>query len=129
MSETTRADEKQQPDRAEQTGIDVVDAFDDVGDQLRALRADGLDKIIQRRLEAAVDTECLEPRAADREQRNERQQRGVDDAHRPQRELAGPQVAREQVGDLERARQAPFPGRRALEARPQQVYLSSSQRF
>ncbi len=107
MSETTRADKEQQSDRAEPTDIDFVDEVKDVGDQLRALRADGLDETVQQRL-TAVDIECLECREADREQRHERQQRGVDEAHRPQRELAGHQVARQQAGDLERARRAPF---------------------
>ncbi len=72
---------------------DVVDEADDARRELAGARAERRQEIEDQRLEVAVDTQGLEHRESEGEQRYDREHRGVHQAHRAEAELAGEQVA------------------------------------
>ena len=106
-------EQQREADRAEHADVDVLDELDDALGDLDALLAQRLEEREQHGADLVVDAEGLQHREAEREQRHERQQRGVDQPHRAQRELALRQVAHQHE---QHAGDAHQPGLRARPA-------------
>ena len=97
---------------------DVLGELHEPVRDLHACIADGAEELQQEGLELAVRAEGLEHREAQCDQRNQRQQRGVDQAGGAQRQLAAEEVANDGVGISQHAQQrAPAGCAPACEAR------------
>ncbi len=70
---------------------------------LRGIAPDGTEELKDHRLQIAVSAEYLQDGEAEREQRDQRQQGGVDQAHGAQVDCAAPQVAHDRVGIAQHA--------------------------
>ena len=86
-------DEKDETDAAKNIAIDVVHEIHDVVSDLSTFGAERLEDSVQMRLNVSVNPECLECRKADGNQRNDRKQRRINKAHRPQGQLPGKNIA------------------------------------
>ena len=87
---------------------------------LRGTAAERPEELEHERLQIAPAAEDLEHRETEGEQRNQRQQRGVHQAHRPQVDLPAGQIPQHRVGVAQQA-QAGAEQPRALRQRPEEA--------
>ena len=86
------------PTRADQAGADAVGELHDLWRELRGARAHGPEELEDDGLELAMCAEGLEHGERKRDERHQRQQRRVHQAHGMQVDLAARQVAQQRVG-------------------------------
>ncbi len=115
-------EQQRQAQGAENADLDVLDEADDARGDLLALRPQRREEPREHRLDLVVHPERLQHREADREQRHDRQQRRVDQAHGAQRELTLGEVARHRVEQAQRDDRDPRGRSKALRGNvPHQV--------
>ncbi len=102
-----RIKQEQHAERAEHVAAHVVDEARDLMRHLVGALAERLEERIENGLELAVIAEPFEDRERHRDQRHDRQQRRVDQAHRAERQVAAQDVADERVGIAQDASQLP----------------------
>ena len=88
-----RVEQEREADRAQHVAAHVVHEGHDLLGQLAGALADRPQELVDQRLEVAVHAEALQHGEREGDERHERQQRRVDEAHRAQVQLAGQQVA------------------------------------
>ena len=105
-----RVEQKRKPDRPEHADVRIVDELDDPLTELICVCAERRQQAMQHRRDLVVHPERLQHREAQREQGDERQQRGIDEAHGPQGELPVDHVPEKHHREASQPQAAPLSG-------------------
>ncbi len=98
-------DQDHEADRAEHRRLRVLDELHELDRELDAFLAERPQELGQHGLELAVVAEGLEHRERDGDDRHQREQRRIHEAHGAQAEVAAEQVAQQRVGVAQRRRE------------------------
>ena len=102
-----RPDEECKADSSEDTAVDVMDELHDVVRDLDTFLTEWFEQQVHALLELPVNSETLEYRETEGDQRYDRQQGRIDQTHRPHAELAAQHIAQYAVQVAQRRTQDP----------------------
>ena len=91
-------DEEDQADRAQQIAAHIDDELHDAFRQLRRRASQRREEFVENESQIAARAEALQDREAEDQQRHDRQQRGVGQAHGPHADLAAQPIADQRGG-------------------------------